>query len=181
MDVDLCDNLGQTDTKAGVRTGPCPIEQANKRPGSRPKAPDCHVTCPIGQVSLPVRLFSRGGDRPNNWLLTRMRRCLVPPGPALRATDMVICPLSDGPKPHGGGPITPVASVPTVMIGGKPAAVANSIPGGIVCVSPVPNGIAVGSTTVLIGGSPAARMGDLTLHGVPVAPGPGCTTVLIGG
>ena len=28
---------------------------------------------------------------------------------------------------------------------------------------------------------PAARVGDLTSHGTPLAPGPGCPTVLIGG
>ena len=28
---------------------------------------------------------------------------------------------------------------------------------------------------------PAARLGDLTSHGTPLAPGPGCPTVLIGG
>lgn len=28
---------------------------------------------------------------------------------------------------------------------------------------------------------PAARFGDLTSHGTPLAPGPGCPTVLIGG
>ena len=28
---------------------------------------------------------------------------------------------------------------------------------------------------------PAARMGDTTSHGTPLAPGPGCPTVLIGG
>jgi uncharacterized Zn-binding protein involved in type VI secretion len=28
---------------------------------------------------------------------------------------------------------------------------------------------------------PAARMSDLTSHGTPLAPGPGCPTVLIGG
>jgi uncharacterized Zn-binding protein involved in type VI secretion len=105
----------------------------------------------------------------------------VPPGPALRAGDMCLCPLMDGPKPHGGGPITPAATIPTVLIGGMPAAVANSVPGGIVCVSPAPNGIAAGSTTVLIGGFPAARLADLTLHGPPVSPGPGCPTVIVGG
>ncbi len=105
----------------------------------------------------------------------------MPPGPALRATDMCVCPLMDGPKPHVGGPITPAASVPTVMIGQLPAAVANNVPGGIVCVSPAPNGIAVGSTTVVIGGFPAARLNDLSMHGVPIAPGPGCPTVIIGG
>jgi uncharacterized Zn-binding protein involved in type VI secretion len=105
----------------------------------------------------------------------------VPPGPALRVGDAALCPLSDGPKPHVGGPITPVAGVLTVMIGGQPAAVANSLPGGIPCVSPAPNGIAMGSATVLIGGFPAARLADLTIHGTPVTPGPGCLTVIVGG
>lgn len=30
-------------------------------------------------------------------------------------------------------------------------------------------------------GQPAARVGDLTSHGTPLGPGPGCSTVLIGG
>jgi uncharacterized Zn-binding protein involved in type VI secretion len=30
-------------------------------------------------------------------------------------------------------------------------------------------------------GQPAARIGDLTSHGTPLAPGPGSTNVLIGG
>lgn len=30
-------------------------------------------------------------------------------------------------------------------------------------------------------GRPAARVGDATAHGSPLAPGPGCPTVLIGG
>ena len=101
-------------------------------------------------------------------------------GPALRTGDFVVCPLVDGPKPHVGGPITPAAAIPTVLIGGMPAAVANSTPGGIVCVSPAPNGIAMGSMTVLIGGFPAARLGDLSMHGSPIVPGPGCPTVIIG-
>lgn len=100
--------------------------------------------------------------------------------PALRATDTVLCALTDGPKPHGGGVITPAACVATVLIGGMPAAVANNVPGGVPCVSPVPNGLAQGSLTVLIGGFPAARLGDLTMHGQPAGPGPGCPTVLIG-
>ena len=77
--------------------------------------------------------------------------------------------------------MTPAAAVATVLIGGQPAAVANAIPGGIVCVSPAPNGVAQGSMTVLIGGFPAARVGDLSMHGAPIAPGPGCPTVIIGG
>src|SRR5258707_3257045 len=30
-------------------------------------------------------------------------------------------------------------------------------------------------------GMPAARVGDMTSHGTPLGPSPGCTTVLIGG
>jgi uncharacterized Zn-binding protein involved in type VI secretion len=30
-------------------------------------------------------------------------------------------------------------------------------------------------------GQPAARVGDSTSHGTPLGPGPGCSTVLIGG
>ncbi len=105
----------------------------------------------------------------------------MPAGPALRLGDVALCGLVDGTTPHVGGPITPVASIPTVLIGGAPAAVANGAPGGIVCASPAPNGIARGSMTVLIAGFPAARAGDTTLHGMPIAPGPGALTVIIGG
>jgi uncharacterized Zn-binding protein involved in type VI secretion len=105
----------------------------------------------------------------------------MPTGPALRVGDMAACTLMDGPKPHVGGAITPAAAVLTVLIGGRPAAVANATPGGIPCVSPAPNGIAMGSMTVKIGGYPAARLGDQSMHGTPIVPGPGCLTVIIGG
>ena len=42
-----------------------------------------------------------------------------------------------------------------------------------------PDSVAAGSGTVLIGGMPAARMGDMTAHGGSIALG--CPTVLIGG
>ena len=42
-----------------------------------------------------------------------------------------------------------------------------------------PDTIAKGSATVLIAGQPAARMGDTTAHGGSIALG--CPTVLIGG
>ena len=42
-----------------------------------------------------------------------------------------------------------------------------------------PDAIAMGSTTVLIGGVPAARVGDQTVHGGVILP-PGCPTVIIG-
>jgi uncharacterized Zn-binding protein involved in type VI secretion len=47
-----------------------------------------------------------------------------------------------------------------------------------VCVGP-PDAIVKGSATVLIGGMPAARMGDSTVHGGTIILG--CPTVLIGG
>ena len=42
-----------------------------------------------------------------------------------------------------------------------------------------PDTIVLGSATVTIGGMPAARMGDLTAHGGTIIAG--CPTVLIGG
>jgi uncharacterized Zn-binding protein involved in type VI secretion len=42
-----------------------------------------------------------------------------------------------------------------------------------------PDVIALGSTTVLIGGQPAARMGDISAHGGAIVVG--CPTVIIGG
>lgn len=42
-----------------------------------------------------------------------------------------------------------------------------------------PDSIILGSATVLIGGQPAARMGDMTAHGGSIIAG--CPTVLIGG
>jgi uncharacterized Zn-binding protein involved in type VI secretion len=94
--------------------------------------------------------------------------------PAARLTDMHVCPMFDGPKPHVGGPIMG-PGVPTVLIGGLPAAVLGDM---CTCVGP-PDTIAMGSATVLIGGKPAARMGDMTAHGGSIVFG--CPTVLIGG
>jgi uncharacterized Zn-binding protein involved in type VI secretion len=73
---------------------------------------------------------------------------------------MHTCPLSDGPKPHVGGPVLPPGAL-TVLIGGMPAARVGDM---CTCTGP-PDTIAMGSTTVLIGGQPAARMGDQTAHG----------------
>ncbi|MBN8674256.1 MAG: PAAR domain-containing protein [Chitinophagales bacterium] len=42
-----------------------------------------------------------------------------------------------------------------------------------------PDSIIMGSTTVMIGGKPAARMGDSTAHGGKIVAG--CPTVIIGG
>jgi uncharacterized Zn-binding protein involved in type VI secretion len=92
---------------------------------------------------------------------------------AARITDMHVCPMVTGVVPHVGGPI--VVGVPTVMIGFLPAAHVTSM---CVCVGP-PDIIVKGSVTVLIGGTPAARLGDMTAHGGVIVAG--CPTVLIGG
>lgn len=94
--------------------------------------------------------------------------------PAARLTDMHQCPMVTGQVPHVGGPVIG-SGVPTVLIGGLPAAVGGDL---AVCVGP-PDSIAQGSATVLIGGRPAARLGDATSHGGRIVMG--CPTVLIGG
>lgn len=94
--------------------------------------------------------------------------------PAARITDMHTCPMSDGPKPHVGGPILPPGA-PNVLIGGLPAARLGDM---ATCVGP-PDVIMRGSATVLIGGKPAARMGDNTAHGGIIVAG--CPSVIIGG
>jgi len=94
--------------------------------------------------------------------------------PAARVNDMHVCPLSDGPKPHVGGPVTGPGCA-TVLIGGMPAARVGDM---ATCAGP-PDSIVKGSGTVLIGGMPAARVGDSTAHGGSIVLG--CFTVIIGG
>lgn len=66
--------------------------------------------------------------------------------PAWRAgSDMHLCPLFDGPKPHVGGTVA-VGSA-TVLIGGLPAA----RQGDTIVEAGPPNAIAAGLPTVLIG------------------------------
>lgn len=93
---------------------------------------------------------------------------------AARVGDMHTCPMVTGLVPHVGGPIMP-PGVPTVLIGGMPAATVGSL---VVCTGP-PDSIVAGSATVLIGGSPAARLGDMTAHGGVIVVG--LPTVIIGG
>jgi uncharacterized Zn-binding protein involved in type VI secretion len=91
--------------------------------------------------------------------------------PAARVTD---------PTGHPGMITGP--GMPTVLIGGLPAAVLGDMHA---CSMPTPAGphpptpIAKGSATVLIGGRPAARFGDLAGCGAPILGG--FPTVLIGG
>jgi uncharacterized Zn-binding protein involved in type VI secretion len=97
--------------------------------------------------------------------------------PAARLTDMHVCPMQTPalvPIPHVGGPIAG-PGVPTVLICKLPASVVGDM---AVCVGP-PDSIVMGSVTVLIGGMPAARMGDPTAHGGSIVLG--CPTVIIGG
>ena len=79
-----------------------------------------------------------------------------------------------------GGTITGPGS-PTVLIGGKPAAVVGDLHACVLppsghqpTVSPFP----MGSATVLIAGRPALRVGDACLCGASAAVG--CPTVIIG-
>jgi uncharacterized Zn-binding protein involved in type VI secretion len=87
---------------------------------------------------------------------------------------MHVCPMFNGPVPHVGGPIMP-PGVPTVLIAGMPAATAT---GMATCAGP-PDTILMGSSTVMIGGKPAARMGDSCAHGGTIVLG--APTVMIGG
>lgn len=93
---------------------------------------------------------------------------------AARITDMHTCPLVTGVVPHVGGPVVG-PGVPTVLIGGLPAAVVGDM---LVCVGPPDVGV-MGSTSVLIGGRPALRQGDLSAHGGVIVGG--LPTVQIGG
>lgn len=93
--------------------------------------------------------------------------------PAARITDMHTCPLSDGPKPHVGGPI--LTGEMTVMIGFMPAA---RVTDTLACVGPPDTIIPPCCPTVLIGYMPAARIGDMTVHGGVITVGE--PTVMIG-
>jgi uncharacterized Zn-binding protein involved in type VI secretion len=93
--------------------------------------------------------------------------------PAARLGDMHVCPASTGTTPHVGGPISG-PGVPTVLIGGQPAAVVGDM---ATCNGP-PDSVAMGSSGVMIGGKPATRMGDQCGHGGSIVAG--CPTVLIG-
>lgn len=91
--------------------------------------------------------------------------------PAARVTDT---------STHGGTLVGP--GVPTVLIGGMPAAVATD---QHVCVLPPTTHpltvslFPMGSATVLVGGKPALRVGDACLCGAAAAVG--APTVMIGG
>jgi uncharacterized Zn-binding protein involved in type VI secretion len=91
-----------------------------------------------------------------------------------------------GDETSHGTPLAPGPGCPLVLIGGMPAWRA----GEDFHACPLVNGVvphvggvvAMGSLTVLIGGAPAARMGDSIVEaGGPNLIAVGCPTVLIGG
>ena len=100
----------------------------------------------------------------------------MPPG--ARIADLHVCPMvtpaGPVPIPHVGGPVIG-PGVPTVMVGAMVAAVVGD---ACTCVGP-PDSLVMGSATVMIGGKPAVRVGDISAHGGSVSVG--CPTVLIGG
>lgn len=69
-----------------------------------------------------------------------------------------------------------------IMPPGTPTVMIGGMPaatvGNMCTCSGPPDSIVLGSQTVFIGGKPAARMGDTTAHGGQITAG--CTTVLIG-
>jgi|SRR5690349_3374630 len=95
--------------------------------------------------------------------------------PAARLGD----PTAHG-TPLGGAP-----GLPTVLIGGQPAWRAGSdmsvCPLFTGTVAHVGGVVTLGSTTVTIGGLPAARMGDVIGESTPNTIAGGLPTVLIGG
>jgi uncharacterized Zn-binding protein involved in type VI secretion len=93
--------------------------------------------------------------------------------PASRLGDMHVCPQVTVLVPHVGGPI--MMGSFTVFTGAQPQARVTDI---CTCVGP-PDMIALGSTTVLVNGLLAARIGDMTVHGGTIVGM--CPTVLIGG
>ena len=93
--------------------------------------------------------------------------------PAARMTDPHVCPMVTGLVPHVGGPIMPVCA-PTVLTGKLPQA---RVMDQAMCTGPT-DMIALGAFTVLVKGMPAARMGDMTVHGGMIVMG--LPTVLIG-
>lgn len=93
---------------------------------------------------------------------------------AARVGDQHTCPAATGTTPHVGGPILG-PGVSSVLIENMPAAIANdncTCAGGPATITP-------SSSTVVIGGRPAARVGDSTAHGGTIT-GPGASTVEIG-
>lgn len=93
--------------------------------------------------------------------------------PAARVGDAHVCPKLTGTTPHVGGPVMPPGAG-DVRICGMPAAIVGNL---AQCTGPL-DSITNGSSTVMINGKPAARLGDMTAHGGTITSG--CATVQIG-
>jgi uncharacterized Zn-binding protein involved in type VI secretion len=91
---------------------------------------------------------------------------------AARVSDKHVCHLTD-PAPHVGGPILE-PGCRTVFIGRENAARVGDLAR---CEGGAHDAILTGEPTVLIGGKPAARLGDATDGGHVTS---GCPTVTIG-
>ncbi len=74
------------------------------------------------------------------------------------------------------GDVVTGPGVPTVLIGGVPAAVVGDLVSGGVCVG----SITVGSPTVLIGGRPAARVTSQVVGTNPASGVPVTTVIAVG-
>lgn len=86
--------------------------------------------------------------------------------PLARILDMHTCPMTTGPVPHVGGPVTG-PGCPNVLIGGMPAACLGDM---ATCVGP-PDSILGGNPKILVGGRPVAYLGSTTAHGGVVTVG----------
>jgi uncharacterized Zn-binding protein involved in type VI secretion len=80
--------------------------------------------------------------------------------------------------------VPPIPHVGGPVVGpGKPTVMIGGMPAAVVGDSCTcvgpPDSIVKGSATVMIGGMPAARLGDTTAHGGSIVLG--CPTVMIGG
>jgi uncharacterized Zn-binding protein involved in type VI secretion len=79
------------------------------------------------------------------------------------------------------GPVPHVGG--PILPAGEPTVLIGGLPaarlGDMATCTGPPDTIVAGSGTVLIGGKPAARMGDATAHGGVIVIG--CSTVIIGG
>ncbi|QXP54516.1 PAAR domain-containing protein [Cellulophaga sp. HaHa_2_95] len=82
------------------------------------------------------------------------------PGPIATQGSMHVCPMSDGPKPHVGGPVIGPGAI-NILVNNKPAALIGDI---CTCVGP-PDMIAQGAPNVFFNGVPVACQGDMTAHG----------------
>ena len=87
--------------------------------------------------------------------------------PAITVTSLHVCPLSTGPVPHVGGPVTGPGAV-GVFHNNKPAAVVGDL---CTCAAGPPAVIVQGQPGVMHGGVPAVAQNCLTSHGGTFATG----------